>query len=419
MKKWAIALSAALVLALSGAALAASNVTISGEMGTQFSVSQQLNAGQQPAKYNSLGWINLGLGTEIANQQVKAVLKLSPWTIGMDDSNGDGLPDGTNFAGLTPVAEPNNGQENDANGQPIMGGLRIDQAYLQTVGSFWMGGPVLTTSIGDVEINKDPLVADLGTQKAVMVEGVPVGPVSADLFYTWPSAAARVMGVAAKANVAGIGLNGTVINNAGKYAWDAGATATVLPGVELKGLVAGDENFQAAPADHWGARLDATVTTLPNVKLTAGVRGQGSKDFKPYYAATDDTRPATDLGFSLGAETQIMGLPVTASYDQSLELHKIVGSLGTTVNVAGLAINGKYTGTYENQALTNELSADTTLNVIPQLPNIKFSGDLQFNTQRVTSYSIGADYTAPNGMDFGLNYANGTASASAGLKMTF
>lgn len=452
MKKLAIALSAALIMALAVPAFAASTLQLGGQLGTDFTYGKG-----DDGKYGLTGksWLDVSLGAEAqGGTQIKGVIKLAPWEIksGLEqDANGNYIR--TPFENLTPIT-----------GTMPFG---VDKAYLQAVGPFWTGGPSMTTTAGDVTLNKDNYVAWLGDRKGISVEDFKIGPLSADAFYVWPSVEiqkdaagndvqiphSKLAGISSEVDIQGIHVGSTVIRADNGVDFSTNASAEVIPGLKVSGIFAADREFAADMAHNYAYRVDGSFSPLSWLTLNAGYRAMDA--FNPEYIAKDeDNAPKAGTGFNVGAKATVQGVTMAASYDQPTD--EAEASTDTTVAgtklaadvkvkaqaqqfseaslsaerafvLAGLpAINGKYEATIKPAedtgkiGITHELSADTTLNVIPQLQNVTLSGSVTLKDTNLDDATIGAKYVAPNGIKLGASYGmkNG-AMVTAGMEAQF
>src|SRR5690606_22007370 len=131
------------------------------------------------------GETGLELETKISAEggnPVRAVIQLTPWELKSGEFDDDDKPVG-DFGAHHPEAEAVK--------------IGIDKAWLETEGAYWHGGPSVRTRIGDVDIDWDQYVGYLEDKRGVTVEGIQVGPVTADAFYVWDEEH-RPVGVAAR-----------------------------------------------------------------------------------------------------------------------------------------------------------------------------------------------------------------------------
>ncbi|MBO8127241.1 MAG: hypothetical protein H0Z38_08420 [Firmicutes bacterium] len=394
MRKLAVALSAALVLALAAPAMAASGLTIGGELGSDFTWNK---AGVEAKSYFDIDVSLKGEGGE----NVKAVIELKPWTIGTAKDADDNwikqdLADWSNT-------------KSDA-----YFGFEVDKAYLQTEGAYWNGGPSVITTIGDITLDQSDYVAS-GDVKGVLIEGIELGPVAAETFATFANGAPQYLGLSANTDLGLAEIGGTVVH-LGKGSYEFATTgSTEIAGVELSGEFASDKDRENA------YKVRASVEPIEGVILSGGYRGADA-GFEPVLHKTSDWDEVHDrlTGFDVAVQTTQYGVNLKASYDDPKNEAKIEAS--RAFDVAGLTINGEYTGTIENvksenRSLKHEISADTTLSPIPHLQNVTLEGGLTIEGGSVTDYEAAAKYSAPNGIELGAHYDKtsglyGTASVS-------
>lgn len=464
MKKLAIALSAALIVALAVPAFAASTLQLGGQLGTDFTYGKASDG-----KYGMTGksWLDVNLAAEAqGGTQIKGVIKLTPWEIKSGlEQDADGNYIRTPFENLTPI-----------DGTMPFG---VSSAYLQAVGPFWTGGPSMTTTAGDITMNKDNYVAwlgdhsDRGDRKGLAVEGFKVGPLSADAFYVWPGAETKkvvgqpdvvinhgkALGLSTVADIQGIHVGAAMVRPDGSSSVDfaTNASAQVIPGLTVNGVFAADRKFFDNQKDNYAYRVGGSFSPLSWLSLDAGYRAT-MPGFAPEYVATStDNAPKAGTGYNVGAKATVQGVNLAASFDQPTDNAtasadttvagvKLAGDVAVAADIAaqkysfseahmsaersfalaGLpAISGKYAADIKPNdsgkiGILHDLSASTTLNVIPQLQNVTLTGDVKVQDTKLSDASIGATYVAPNGINLGASYGmvNG-ASVTAGMQASF
>ena len=258
MRKLAALVSAALVLSLAVPAFAA--VEVGGKLGTEFTLGKNDND-----EWELTGETGLELETKISAEggnPVKAIVQLSPWKLESGAFDDDG----------NPIGEFGDGHESP----PPMVRIGIDKAWLEAEGAYWHGGPSVLTRIGDVNIEWDTYVGHLADKRGVTVEGVEVGPVTADAFYTWDGAD-RPVGLAARGTVEGVDLSGMVVKRGEESNFIVGAGLNVMPGMDVNAKLALDGERRQL------YRVEATADNLiEGIKLTVGYRGADDA-FDPMY----------------------------------------------------------------------------------------------------------------------------------------
>lgn len=375
--------------------------------------------------------------------------------------------------------------------------LSLNNARFEATGPWWEGGPSLLTRAGRFRVSYSDWVAGATnrtyenwnrhnvhdmTRNAIEVRNIPVGPMTVHAFMGISDARGnfgqdRPSGFHAAGNVAGLDLKVTAINREKltevaadrtkeTRVWDVAVEASAKPisGVSLSGVFAmdgqgegyiGAGKFVGPSADERPAfayRVDATVETIPNLKLT-GSYYLIEERFAPRYAnwnnssswepeIGDDGYRFTAFevdrtGFKVGAETTQAGVKLNGSFlsesnvsgaDYSRTLITAGAStkienfdLGVdvaldnvddeqttkTVVTAGTSFGGvnvKYTGTIEtDEDMENKIEVDTTRDLIV-LKNVKLSGAV---IQKGEDLDYGADatWTAPNGVTMVVGYA--------------
>lgn len=389
MKKLVVALTAALVLALGVPAMAASGLTIGGELGSDFTYDK---SGLSAESYFDFDVKLQGEGGD----SVKAVIKLKPWSFGnvkvRDDEAQDMVWD------KAPLGDWSNAQTDSFK-------LQIDKAYLQANGSFWTGGPEVTTTIGDISLNQSDYVA-AQDKKGVMIQGIGLGPLSAEAFATFASGSPEHLGLSARGDLEFAEVGGTIVrldNGKVEFAVDG---ATQIAGVAISAEYAQDADNEMA------YKVRGSVEPIEGVVLSGGYRGADA-NFAPAMHKTDKSSTYTNewedvhdlrTGFDVAVETTQFGTDLKASYDDPKQEAKFEAR--RPFMIGKLAVNGEYEGTYklETKELIHEISASTTLNMIPQLENVTLEGGLTIADNAISEYNAAAKYSAPNGIDFGVHY---------------
>ena len=296
--------------------------------------------------------------------------------------------------------------------------IGIDKAWLEAEGAYWHGGPSVLTRIGDVNIEWDTYVGHLADKRGVTVEGVKVGPVTADAFYTWDGAD-RPVGLAARGTVEGVDLSGMVVKRGEESNFTVGAGLTVMPGMDVSAKLALDGERRQL------YRVEATADNLiEGIKLTVGYRGADDA-FDPMYTHRwEDNDPSKDEiydlhdGFNVAAETVQSGFRIKGDYDDPTGEANI--SVSRDMHLAGLLVAGEYNAKIQrDEDVEHTIEARTTVDLIPQLQGLALSGKVKLQGGNV-DYEAGADYVAPNGINLGAKYVSGEGvSATAGVTVEF
>lgn len=511
MKKLSIALAVALSFAVAVPAVAAPAISLGGSLETKFTA----KSGQS---LQNESFLNLQAGLLGGSDQTKAVVILAPWakpdavytqhpdpadpskttefTIAsnassiIDDRSATpeaGNPTGVPFENMQDPAK-NIYQQDFSN--------MIRSMYLQTTGSYWNGGPAVTTTIGSLNITESPFVGDLGNRRGVKVEGLKVGPLGIEAFYVTPGGVARILnhdsdnqnpqtkvvnqdtvvGGQLSAKVAGIDLAANVVRSDDQNPEMAFTGAmSPLSNARIDGYVIRDREGRMAE------RVNGSYAVLPNLTLTASYRNANTEIAPMYptrYDADANGIVTTDewidsvnnrkfqafdnkTGPMVGADLTLAGVHVNGSYDMAkaveedqpvakvaadtqlagFKLNSSVEFVGQNLNdltwgaerdfqVAGMDIKGAYAGELDSSKATDvvshELSASTTLNLIPQLQGLTLDGRYKTYSDG-THYEAeaGANYQAPNGMTFGVSHLidkdhqAGETTFTSGLKVQF
>lgn len=394
MKKTAVVLAAALVLALAAPATFAASIDISGQAETRFEFGQDANTSE---------WGLTG----------KTGLKLTP-TLRV----GDNVELGVEFQSHNDAFDSDDNptiEFGEGHANPMT--PAITKAWLKTTGPYWEGGPAVTTTLGDKTINWNDWVARLGDQRAITVEGIDLVVANADVFYAWAADPAdRPMGLRVNSEFAGVEMDGALLRKGNKVNAAVGA-ATNLDGIHLDGVAAIDSGYRYA------FKVNASLNPMDDVTLRAGYR-QMQDDFAPMHARMNGTnlvafhKDSRDAGFDIGVETVQHGFTLGATYDQPTEQASV--SAARTFDVVDHAIDTKYVATFTpGSDMKHELSASTMTNAIPYVPGVGFSANVALEGSDV-SYDVNSTYTAPNGISLGAGYSSDDgAVVTGGLKVEF
>ena len=392
MKKLAIALVAALVLALAAPALAA-DINLGGSLETRFNFGPKQT--EEPWKDWGIEADN-GMSMKLdvnAGERIRVGLEFGEQKVGLDDD--DELTDG----------------HDDVNGTEL--NIALEKAYMETTGAFWNGGPELVTTVGDIDVDFNDYVANLSDSNGIKVEGIEVGPVNARAFYAWDQAQA---GAAVDTAYADIDLGAAIVTD-GENIEAAGSAGTEISGVKVKAEAAIDEN------SNFAYKLTGETELMPNVTVKGGYRD--SESFSSKNAKLDDGDPVAydnHKGFNVGLATTQYGIDMEANYDQPKE--EVTFSADKDLELAGLNIKGEYDAKYaKDQAIEHKVKVTSPLDLVPQLQGLELSAGATINkdnTEGENSWNVGADYEAPNGINVGAKYhSNDGPSAYAGLKVEF
>lgn len=421
MRKIVFLLVAALTLSLAAPAFAA--VEFGGRVGSQFKLEK--NAADE---WEVVGKTGIEVETSLKAEggyPVKAVVELKPWEL-KGSFDGDGNPD----------------LDFDAKPVDVDMQLGVSKAWIETEGAFWDGGPAVSTRIGDVHISWDNYVGHLGDRAGVTIDGIQVDPLSAKVFYAWDGAN-RPMGLAAKAGMYGIDVDGIVVRSAGETNLSVGAGMEVIPGMRLSGRLAMDG------AQRLLYRVQADSDNLiDGVKVTAAYRSAAA-DFDPLYKRThdDDGNELWDTltGVSFGVETTQSGIDLKANYDdpkketnveagteiQGFRLSgstKLVNSKVTETNlkvarnvmIGDVDVAGEYNAKIvPGNDIEHVFKASTRTDMIPFVQDLGLNGEVKLVGSNL-SWKTSADYTAPNGIELGAAYdSEHGPSATAGVTVKF
>lgn len=392
MKKAAVLLTSALVLALAAPMVSAAPVEVSGTVETRFEYAQ-----------DSAG--NWGLTGNTG-------IKLSPSL-----KLGEQVRLGMEFA-TSPNSFNSDGEPTQDFAAGTLGSMSLDlsKVWLQTTGAFWQDGPEVTTTVGDYTINWNDWVGRLGSKRTVAVEGIDLMVANADVFYAWDGAQ-NPMGVRVASEFEGIDLEGMLVYRGGDINAALGA-GTNVNGIDVEGTVAMDAS------QRYAFKVNAAMDIMDDVTLKAGYR-QMQAGFNPMYARKNSdgfivpfNGKSNDGGFTVGVETEHQGFVLGAEYDQPTQTATL--SAARTFELEGHAIDAKYAATVrQGQPIQHEVTASTSTDLIPYLPGVGLNAKLTAEGTDI-DYEVGATYTAPNGISLGAEYSSADgASIHGGLKVSF
>lgn len=390
MRKTAVLLTSALILALAAPMVSAAPVDVTGTVETRFEYAQDANN-----DWGLTGKTGIKLSPSLQvgdNVKLGLELETAPNSFDSDDN-----PTG-DFTGAHGAMSP-----------------VLSKVWLQTTGAFWQDGPEVTTTIGDYTINWNDWVGRLGSKRAVAIEGIDLMVADADMFYAWDGSE-NPMGIRVGSEFEGIDLDAMVLYRGGALNAALGA-ATNVNGIDVDGTVALDEDYRYA------FKVNAAMSPMEDVTLTAGYR-QMQDGFAPMYARKSGDnfvpfhRDSNEDGFNIGVETVHQGFTLGAAYDQPTETATL--SAARTFEFEGHAIDTKYEATLvRGEDMRHELSASTTTDMIPFVPGVGLSAKLMAEGTDI-DYEVGTSYTAPNGISLGAEYSSvDGASIHGGLKVSF
>jgi hypothetical protein len=334
--------------------------------------------------------------------------------------------------------------------------LVIKSAYLTSTGAWLSGLPDVTTVIGRFDRNYNDWVAKLGTNDGVEINASALG--LGDVKLLWALAPSRTDGdtggqsitaVQATADLDTFDLDFTLVSesNTDPDPFGAAVTTRSTDSVVIVGI---------APSD--GVSFDATFgsngdDTPANAYKIGGSLGIGSgwtldisnwntdADFDPQFI-NGDAKPAagsaTQLSVSTDTLGQFSGVKVTFKSDTSDPAATLsTTTIAADTEVGGIGVNlglvsksdvpqAKYTvkasqdisGVTASYSLTIDhdkktshvIDAKTTL-AGTLGTDVALSGKVTIKTDAETQFDADATWSAPNGFDLGLHYANYDKSA--------
>ncbi|MCR4401951.1 MAG: hypothetical protein NUW12_04100 [Firmicutes bacterium] len=470
MRRIVAALAAIVALAMAAPVWAAPAIDLGGSLETTFQVTP---AGSDNNGITATSDLRLNFSMEMASgQQIRAFVGFEP----------------IEYAPFGPSTDPNPGSDALAGGNmdakgltPVTLGLAqltIEKAYLETTGPFLTGGQDVTTRLGDLAVDYSPYIAHVsetdGVIEGAQVSGVRVGPVELGAFYGWATRQISEdqqerfanAGVAAAADIQGIGLTGAAVKTGDDIALAGTVRFAPVPGLDLTGAAAWDGSNEAAVVKAEAGIAELPV--LPGVSAKLGVRDFDPK-FNPIYRddrKDDDGNDINVVDLNAGKRgvngevaTTVMGVELvgTADWHQQRNADRqIVGerkSLGATaatryagldieagvkttwstvnadysilerqvkadpemktlvtlglgydVPVGPIVVNTEYDLTMSNiDSTVHELAASTVFDA-PMLSGIELSGNAKWANGQM-AYIGQAEYTAPNGIEFIGSYA--------------
>ena len=206
------------------------------------------------------------------------------------------------------------------NSQRFFDGLKLDQfqrGYLQRLGSLWVGGPQMVTTIGGLRFNYSPYVAWIGRNDSVdgiSFEGFKRGPISAAAFYTVD----KTIGGRVEANMDQLNLAGTFVRDEAQQAIDITGQIAPLPGAQVTATYATANNSDIV-------KIDGGYSINPQLRLVAGYRSFDptynakwhNPDWDPFYEESNPVAKYLGLrGYTVGVRTGAYGLVFSADADR-------------------------------------------------------------------------------------------------------
>ncbi|NLK09138.1 MAG: hypothetical protein GX316_10660 [Firmicutes bacterium] len=414
MRKLTMALVAALILSLAAPALAA-DINLGGSLETEFEFGPK-EGGEEWKDWTVTPDSGISMKLDVkAGDKVKVGLEFGKEEVGLDDGDLDDAQ--TDITGL--------GTDTNLN-------IQLKKAYLETTGAFWNGGPELTTTIGDVDVDFNDYIANLEGHNGIKVEGMELGPVNAQAFYATKKSSYTIEneedkleevivrdafgGLNLGAGYAGIELDATVVTD-GDEIEAAGSAGTEISGVKVKAEAAVNRESTLA------YKLSGETELMPNVTIKGSYRD--NEDFRSVNAKLDDGDPVAydeHKGFNVGVATTQYGVNMEADYDMPKQELKFAAD--SNVEVVGLDVKGEYNAKYrKDEAIEHKVKVSSGLNMVPQLQGLEVNAGTTINKDHQdgqNTWNVGAGYEAPNGMNFGAKYESDKGpSAHAGLKVEF
>lgn len=349
--------------------------------------------------------------------------------------------------------------------------VNITRAFIEATGQLWKGGSPATARLGTLDVAYSPYIAQFG-EEGFSIAGLGYGPVGLSAFAGRDIAVNRdntVVGAQLRAALPGAGLAATAVGVNGRYDLELAAAAVPRPNVALSGVYARSETSGSDVPRL--SRLDAQVQVKPDLTVTAGYRKVWNT-FMPVYRAFDEdgneyawladnrgehgvtvgvntvkngvnlaagadvydkwvddsghpiAAPTHHREVSLAAATRVRGVQLSGSTQWDVvQRAPIESSLSVAYPVAmpGLMVTPAYKATlYGTDAVEHELSAEATVDLVPQLPGIGLSGRVTRETDGSVTWGAGLSYTAPSGLSVSLQHDSvDGAKLEAGVKAAF
>lgn len=430
MKKLALALSLALVFALSVSSFAAFVADIKGTVRTDITFRKEDPADpDSPFKLYAASepYFTIALSGGSGGSGVKAFLGLSPssWGAGTNDN---GWIDWT--SALTGTSDS----------------LKVgfNSARLEATGAWWKGGPELTTILGTREASWNIYTAHKVGRNGIEISGLTLGPVNVKGYYGWPSTTNRTAAVVhANAKIDVLTLDAYLTNWGAPADSDSRvndftvvASATPVSGVTLNGVFSHDGEAKAS-----AYKATAKLTTIPNLTLDGLVQftepkygpeysnPDGGKNYKEKEQIMQVSATTTQSGVTLNgtyrldkeyekadwskttlkgsAETTIEGYKVKASLESVKATDDAKAKNTTTIElgktIANVTVN--YTGKIvTDEKMENTVTANTKIDT-PFADGVALNGIFKEKAGDMR-YGADAQWTAPNGITVNVGYAN-------------
>ena len=321
----------------------------------------------------------------------------------------------------------------------------IKRAYVETTGPFWLDGPSVTTTIGNLDLAYSPYIGRV-KKDGVAVRGIEAGPVQLGGFLVWDEEAHEegtesftVQGLQADAELNDIQLGATVIHlnrDTRELAYALTGKMSPMEKVELEAAYAG--TFRNTEEDKFSNMFwaEAVVNSVENFTITTGLWAI-DKEFEEraryvdkQWEDDDETKdridwvgehidPAKDkAGLDLKVATEYEGFLLAAGTavdidrDDSYKMTRGKSTLSAeramvldVANVKGgyeLTIH-PYDAEADETTLAHKLFAEVQPTIMPVLEPLTLSGEVTFAGEE-PSYLAAAEYAAPNGITLGAEY---------------
>lgn len=422
MKKLSMLVTVVMVLALAVPAFAGVDTAITGKVGADVRYDQQDN-------FHAVGKVetNIKMTAGSDSGDLKAVVSLGTTTAKTPAAPGNAF--GSNPSPFITAKDVS---------------LSVKYAYVEATGALIKGGSDITTKLGSLAPSYNDWVGDITNDNQTRIDGlelsgIDLGAASLTSFYGWLTNGDTLSVLSANGSLDVIDVNGVYVSEKGATApsndYAVSASASPADGVSLSATFAGNGANNAS-----AYKVGGELTTMPNLTLGANVWSTAAA-FAPMWANHTDDDPAEattaftadQKGYELTAETTQSGVDLSTSYKSWTDAAgnnaktKTVVSGATTVSETDLSakvtmetakdtkievtakksfgdINGSYKLTSQGGTNTHEIGADTTVNT-PIADGVKLAGTVELGGG-TTDYGVDASWTAPNGINLGVGYAN-------------